>query len=324
MNLFISDEYSPSAKAILKSQLADANIVEFNPKTVKSADLESAEGLLIRSSFSIHKSLLDQLPHLKWVVTSTSGFDHIDLTECSKRDIKVSFTPEGNIQSVLELTLWFLIEGQRRVTAFRQLVEKRKWKRDGAAAQECRGKTLGIIGYGRIGSRVADLAQSLGMQVVVHDPYINPKILEDKDIESLGVSEIFRMSDILTLHVPFTSTTREMVNEKTLELMPSHSFLINTSRGSIVKEVALIEALKSQQIGGAALDVFASEPLPSDSALRNLPNLVMTPHIGAYTEQAFAAVSRQAVEQTIAFFKHEQHHNPLPPSSAWFTAEMDS
>ncbi|MEZ4871461.1 MAG: NAD(P)-dependent oxidoreductase [Bdellovibrionales bacterium] len=318
MIFYVSKEYSPSSVGLLKSSLPDAQIKIFHPKEALPDDFKDSSGLLIRSSFTVHNALLKEMSKLKWLVTSTSGFDHIDLKACSNYGVQVSYTPEGNVQSVVELTTYFILELQHQFAHQQNMLKNFQWKDQLNKSHEVKEKTLGIIGFGRIGREVCRVSQAIGLNVIVCDPYVDPILIEERNAESVGLSEILRMSDFLTLHVPLTNKTRGMINEKTLELMQSSSFLINTSRGNVVKEVALIEALKNKTIAGAALDVFSSEPLPRESSLRDLDNLIMTPHSGAYTQEAFERVSRQAVEQTIAYFSEGKNAAPLPPNASWY------
>jgi D-3-phosphoglycerate dehydrogenase len=317
VELLITDTFDGAALAKLKAQL-DCHFHKSNDLRPTQDELKNVSGLLIRSRTKIDKSTLDGAPKLKWIVTATSGFDHIDFKECAKRGITVSHTPEANVQSAAELTVALILNLSRRIPAAMESVKKSQWRRDDLRGLSVMGHTLGMVGLGRVGQRVARVMNALGMKVIAHDPYVDDSTFRDLRVERLGFSEVLVAADFLTLHVPLTKETHHMINHDTLRLMNSEAFLINASRGQVIDETALTVALDEGVIQGAALDVFEREPLMKESRLRGRDNVLLTPHIGAFTEEAVAAASVAAVDRTVEFFTTGKAKDTLPLPVRWF------
>lgn len=296
MNILVTDRYA--ASAIERLKLEPGVIVN---TSAESTDLSSYDALLIRSRTKINSELLVRASKLKIIVTSTSGFDHIDLEECKKRGVRVFFTPEANATSAAELTWGLILMTQKKLFKADECVRKTVWDRTALIGSELANKTLGIIGLGRVGKKVAKIARAFDMNIIASDPYI-----EESDFFSVGATragweEVFKSADILTFHVPLTKETKNFVNQATLESLNHGAVVINTSRGGVINELAAAEALRKGKIAYMALDVFEKEPLPKDSALFNLPNIILTPHIGANTNEAFERGSQAAVDKILAF-----------------------
>lgn len=315
--LLITDTFDGAALAKLKTQL-ECRFVKSKDLRPTPEELKNINGLLIRSRTKIDKSLLDCAPNLKWIVTATSGFDHIDFKECARRAIAVSHTPEANVQSAAELTVALILNLSRRIPAALASVKKGGWRNDELRGLSVMGHTLGLVGLGRVGQRVANVMRALGMKVIAHDPYVDDSIFSDLGVERQGFSEVLVAADFLSLHVPLTRETHHMINHDTLRLMNSDAFLINASRGQVIDETALTLGLDEGVIQGAALDVFEREPLMKESRLRGRDNVLLTPHIGAFTEEAVEAASFAAVDRTIEFFKTGKAKDTLPLPLRWF------
>jgi D-3-phosphoglycerate dehydrogenase len=228
---------------------------------------------------------------LRVVVKYGSGTDNIDLGAAERLGVKVSSTPGANARSVAELTIALLFALARHVVTHDRAVRTGSWSRRGAI--ELAGKRLGVVGYGAVGREVARLAASLGMEVVAHDPFV-----ESADVELVGLDDLLTSCDAVSLHVPLDDSTRGMIGAKALERMRSGALLVNTARGGLVDEQALVDALSSGRLGGAALDAFVDEP-PSGSALLGLENVVLSPHAGAATVEAAQRTAVQAVRQLL-------------------------
>ncbi len=263
-----------------------------------SPDLNIA---LIRTKTKIDKAFLSRHAHLKLVITATSGFDHIDIDEAKLRGVQVAFCPEGNIHSAAELTLMLAFSLARKTEKARAAIRKGNWDRDAFLGTELFQKTWGILGLGRIGRKVAQMATALGMEVVACDPFVEDSVFEKLNVERLGLKELYISSDILSLHVPLTSKTKGIVNLGTMEHMNPDLLLINTSRGGVIREADLIEALRRRMIAGCAMDVFQEEPLNSKSAFLDFDNVVATPHIGGNTHDAFERSCHLAVDRAELF-----------------------
>ncbi len=277
------------------------------------ADWSQADAAIIRSKTKIDKSVLEKAANLKIIVTSTSGYDHIDLNETATRKVKVYYTPDGNAQSAAELTMGLLLASARKLITANQNLKSGDWNRETVTGVELNKKILGIVGLGRVGSRVAKMAQAFGMTTVAFDPYQKNEMFTELNTARLSFTEVVRVCDVLTMHVPYTKETHHMLNARSLDEIQPHCILINTSRGPVINELDLIQMLIEKRIAAAGLDVFSKEPLPKDSPLLALSNLVLTPHIGASTEEAFQQASRLAAQIVIDFFNGQSCENELFP-----------
>lgn len=317
MKVLVTDRIAPEALAKLRSrsQLQVAQSANFLP----SADeLKDSNALIIRSRTKINAEVLAQAPMLKVIVTSTSGFDHIDFTATQKNSITVMHTPDANAQSAAELTWLLVLACSRKFTQASTQLKKGEWNRDVLAGSTLFGKTYGVVGLGRIGSRVAKFARAFEMDVIAFDPYVEPEDFAKATAERVSVEELFRRADIVSLHVPATPETKKMINFRALEGASSDLILVNTSRGDVVNEPELIKALEQKLIKAVGLDVFASEPLAPSSPLLKMPQVVLSPHVGATTVEAFAASSSEAAIKIIDFLENGRSIDVLPPKTSWF------
>lgn len=255
--------------------------------------LQGAHGLIVRSRTQVDADLLETADALEVIGRAGVGVDNIDLETATRRGIAVLNAPGGNTFSTAELTLALLLAVARRVPEADGSVREGRWERKRLRGVQLQGKTLGVIGAGRIGTEVARRARAFGMRVVICDPYLTPDRAADLGLKRLEVDELLATSDAVTLHVPLTPTTERMIGAPELARMREGAILLNAARGGLVDEVALAEALKEGRLAGAGLDVFEDEPLPGDSPLRSAPNVVFTPHIGAATAEAQREVSRE-------------------------------
>jgi D-3-phosphoglycerate dehydrogenase len=308
MKVYVAEGYAAGALAQLKS----------NRQITVLPEVEGCEALLIRSQTKVDQALLDRLPDLKIVVTATSGFDHIDWQACKKRKIVVSHTPTANADSTAELTMFLMMAMLRHTLSQIQNARGGKWREDIKRGEALSGRTLGIIGLGRVGSRVARLASAFGMKVVGHDPYVMPHVFEDGKIERMGLVEVLRMSEIVTLHVPLTKETKHLINQATLQEMATSSYLVNCCRGAILDESEVLVALRENRLLGIALDVLEKEPPNVGNELLRHPRAIVTPHVGAFTRQAFENASMAAVERLIQFTKGTEVEDTLPLPTPWF------
>ncbi len=309
--VLVTDRFTIEALELLRAQssLEVIQTENFPPREL----LQNASALLIRSRTKINKELLDATPHLKVIITATSGFDHIDLKLAEEKNITVMFTPDANRESAAEHTLLLMLGVLRQLNESSRLLRDGRWKDELKSGFELKGKTVGIIGLGRVGSRVAELVQAFGAHAIAYDPYQDDEVFKKLNLSRFGLSEVFAQAEILTLHVPLNDETRRFIRAETLEQTHDGLIFINTSRGRVVDEGALIAALESGQIIGAGLDVFENEPLSRDSRLRKMSNVLLTPHIGAHTEEAYAKASLHAAQKLINFLNSGEISNNLPP-----------
>lgn len=255
--------------------------------------LARAAGLLVRSATRVDERLLDDAPLLRVVGRAGVGVDNIDLAAATRRGVAVLNAPAGNTVSAAELTMALILAAIRNVAAADRSVREGRWERGAFKGAELRGRTLGLVGGGRIGGEVARRARAFEMRVLVHDPYLPDERVRDLDAEPADLDTLFASSDVVSLHVPLTDATQDLVDVERLGRMARGSYLVNVARGGVVDEAALAQALENGHLAGAALDVFADEPLADDSPLRSAPNLVLTPHLGASTEEAQARVAEE-------------------------------
>ncbi|MFH0896971.1 MAG: phosphoserine phosphatase SerB [Candidatus Bathyarchaeota archaeon] len=249
---------------------------------------------VIRSNTKVTREFIDKAPNLKLVLRAGVGLDNVDQKCCESKEIEVRNTAEASTISVAELVFALLLSIARRVVQRTEEIKKGRWRKEGGF--ELSGKTLGIIGYGRIGREVAKRAKSFGMMVVAYDPFY-----ETADVPMLSLNELLHVSDVISLHIPFTGATENIINAKTIEEMKDGVILINTSRGEVVDDNDLYDALIKGKISFAGLDVFHSEP--PNSKLLELENVVLTPHIGGSTVDASDRVGNAVVEQIKNYIK---------------------
>ena len=248
--------------------------------------LKTAVGLIVRSATRVDASLLNGAPGLKVVGRAGVGVDNIDVAAASERGVAVMNAPGGNTISAAELTMALLLAVARRVTVADRSIRQGRWERSSLQGVELRGKTLGVIGAGRIGWEVAKRCRAFGMDVVVYDPYLAADRVDERHLHLVSLDRLIESADVITLHVPLNAETRGLIGESTLARMKKGAFVLNVSRGGVVDETALAEALNNGRIAGAGLDVYEHEPLSPDSPLLDAPNLVLTPHLGASTKEA--------------------------------------
>ncbi len=248
--------------------------------------LGEAEGLIVRSGTQVDGPLLDVAQHLEVIGRAGVGVDNIDMRAATRRGVAVINAPGGNTNSTAELAFALLLAAARRVPEADRSVREGRWDRKALRGRQLQGNTLGVIGAGRIGTEVARRAHAFGMRILAYDPYLSRERAADERIERVELDELLERADFVTVHVPLTEQTRGMIGAAEIARMKPTAILINAARGGIVDERALAVALEQRKLGGAALDVYETEPFPGEHPLREAPNLVMTPHLGAATVEA--------------------------------------
>ncbi len=267
--------------------------------------MRQADGMIVRSQTQVTAALLEEPGQLKAIARAGVGVDNIDLLAATRRGIVVMNTPSGNTLSTCEHTLALLFALARHIPSAVSSLKQGAWQRQKFVGAQLAGKTLGIIGLGRIGREVAKRALALGMRVIGFDPMLPPERVKQLDIEpAMDAAQVLADCDVLTVHTPLTEQTRGLIGRRELALMRPGSWVINCARGGIIDEAALVEALEQGHVGGAALDVFEQEPLPADHPLLKRPNVLCTPHLGASTHEAQRSVALEAAECMIQFLLH--------------------
>jgi D-3-phosphoglycerate dehydrogenase len=269
------------------------------------------DGLIIRSATQVTAEVIDKAQNLKAVGRAGIGVDNIDVEAATKRGILVANAPESNTIAAGEHTLGLMLAAARRIPAADNSLRDGEWKRSAFKGVEVAEKTLGLVGFGHVGTIVARGALGMRMRVLAYDPYVSEDRMRSLNVERAeSVDEVLERSDFISLHVPRTSQTTGMIDAEALEKMKPSAYLINVARGGIVDETALYNALKEKTIAGAALDVFREEPI-TDSPLFSLPNAVVTPHLGASTVEAQDRAGITAAEQVAAALRGEVPLNAI-------------
>ena len=294
MKIVIAEKIAPSALAVFKEQ-SDWTVVS-PEKDALSIELAEADALLVRSAVFVDAAMMDKAPKLRVIGRAGVGVDNIDLDAATKRGIAVMNTPGGNAIAVAEHTLALMLALARHLPKADATTHSGKWEKKSLQGTELRGKTLGIVGLGRIGIEVAKRAVSFGMKIVAHDPYVAMSLAQQLQITLVPMDELFGKSDYITLHVGLTPQTQGLINADNLAKMKKGTRLVNCARGELLDDAAVVAALQSGQLGGAALDVFRDEPL-KDSPYHSAPNVILTPHIAGSTNEAQDAVGVQIAMQ---------------------------
>lgn len=269
------------------------------------------QGLIVRSATKVNAALLEHAKHLRIVIRAGIGVDNIDVAACKAKGIVVENTPRGNVVSAAEHAIALMLSLARQVPEASATTKRGVWEKTKFMGTEITGKTLGIIGTGNIGAVVVDRAQGLKMKVVAFDPVLTADKAKAMGVELVTLNELFARADVITLHVPLLPATRHILNDAAFEQMKPGVLLINAARGGLVDEDALLRAIESGKVRGAALDVFATEPVPADHPLLRREEVVVTPHLGASTHEAQVNVAVEAAEQMIAFLKDGTRINAL-------------
>ena len=317
--ILITDRFHTDAFLTLNQQ-PFLSVQKTDTPNLHKVDLTGVHGLIVRSRTVVDEEILSKAKDLQVIITATSGFDHIDLDSAQKWGVTVMFCPEANIESAAQLTWALVLACANKISQSHRMMKSGDWNREVLVGMELYHKTYGIVGLGRFGKRVAEIANAFGMNVVAFDPYCDEASFRQASAERLSYEEILKTSDILSFHVPKTSETHHMLNRSHFEYIHRGITLINTSRGSVIDEKDLAEALENDWIASVGLDVFEKEPLPRSSKLLNFPNVVLTPHCGANTREAFAKASEQAALKLIRFFQDSSTSDTLPPKAAWYGA----
>ncbi len=292
-------------KEIFDSISSHSGLEVYSKPKVTQDELKSLlpkiNGLVIRSATKVNKELIDSAPNLKYVVRAGEGTDNIDKSYCAQKGIKVSNTPGANNNSAAEHAVALMLSVLRKTAQADASMKRGEWNKDAFTGNELTNKTVGIMGFGRIGQIVAKRISGFEPKILFFDPLVHQsQVNYATKVNTL--EELFSQADIVTIHTPLLDATKGVVNYDLLSKMKSTSILVNAARGKIVNEADLYEILKAKKIKGAGFDVFANEPLESESKLKTLENIILTPHLGGSTEEAQFRVGQMAAHQIVEFF----------------------
>ncbi len=310
--ILIADDLSPAGVAMLeKSGLFKVELRKKTSPEELLALVPEFHGLIVRSASKIDKRVMNRASQLKVVIRAGVGVDNIDIPACSQKGVVVMNAPAGNAISTAEHTIALMFSLARKLPQAHSSMKEKKWEKSKFKGVQLTGKTLGIIGLGRIGKEVVKRARGLQMNIIGYDPYISVKNLEYLQIEIVNAENIFAKSDFITVHTPLTDATKSLINTENLNKLKKGVRLINCARGGIYQTEALVEGLKSGQIAGVGLDVFEQEPPNQNEPLYEQENCIMSPHLGASTKEAQIEVARESASSMIEYFTSGIAYNSL-------------
>jgi D-3-phosphoglycerate dehydrogenase len=302
MLIVVADELPPTALELLRAEGWTVDARSGRNAEQLIADLQEADALVVRSATKVTPEIINGAPKLRAIARAGTGVDNVHVDTASARGIVVMNAPGANSVSVAELAMAQILSLARKLPAADASMKQGKWDKKSFLGEEIRGKILGLAGLGRIGQEVAKRAQGFEMKVIAHDPFISAEIAKGLKIELVPLDELCARSDYLSLHMPATAKTRHTFNAERLAKCKKGLKLINTARGELIDEPALVEAIKSGHIGGAALDVFTSEPT-TDLTLQQLTQVVASPHIAASTKEGQELVGVETATALRDFLK---------------------
>ncbi|MBI4180109.1 hydroxyacid dehydrogenase [bacterium] len=268
---------------------------------IRKLSANPAECLIVRSSTKVTRKVFESVNCLKLVGRAGVGVDNIDVKAATGAKVKVMNTPGGNSNAVIELTVGFILCLARQIPKADRTMKEGRWEKKTMMGIEVKGKVLGLVGVGRIGCEVARRARALGMEVLGYDPYLAAAVLKDACEPVASLQDIYRRSDFISIHTPLTDETRGLVGSEAFALMKDGVRIVNAARGGILDEEALLKALNTGKVAGAALDVYSEEP-PRQGALLEDDRLILTPHIGAATGESQDTCADMLADQVIQFF----------------------
>lgn len=313
MKILISDKTSPKCAEILRA--AGHEVDEktgLSPEELKSI-IADYDGLIVRSATKVTADIIEAAKNLKVIGRAGAGVDNIDVKAAAERNIVVMNTPGANTNAVVELTLAYLFALSRHLYPATSSLKDGRWEKKKLLGQELLGKTLGVIGYGKIGRQVAIKSRCLGMNVICFDPYVGREIIDQFGVKLVAdLDELLTTADYISIHVPKIPETTNYINREQFAKMKKGVYFINCARGGIVNEADLLQALEDGIVAGAALDVFETEP-PQDLKLIQHPRVICSPHIGASTAEAQENVGVQIAQQFVDMFAGKGIRNAVKP-----------
>ncbi|HBG02440.1 MAG TPA: hypothetical protein DDW87_12865 [Firmicutes bacterium] len=298
------------AKEGLSPLLDSDTIAVVEKNVIEVDDLHTYDALLVRSATTVTDEVMGKMPKLKIIGRAGVGVDNIDIPAATKRGITVVNAPAGNTIATAELTFALMLALSRKVCRANESIRKGEWNRGAFQGTELSGKTLGIIGFGRIGSEVAKRAKAFEMNVLGYSPSLTPERAAKSGATACTLEEILRTADILTLHSPATAETKGLLNEETLKKTKPGVMIINTARGALIDEGALKHYLEIGHVAGAAVDVYPQEP-PENYDLVKMEHVLGTPHIAASTKEAQLKVALAVAEEVLNFANGEPVQNSV-------------
>lgn len=305
MKVLVAAPLHEKAIEILKNAGLEVVYEEYPDQEKLKELVKDVSAIIVRSKPKVTKEIIDAASSLKVIARAGVGLDNIDVEYAKSKGIEIVNAPAASSRSVAELAIALIFNVARKVAFADRKMREGIWAKKQCMGFELEGKTLGVVGFGRIGYQVAKIANAIGMKLLLYDPYPNEERAKEVGGKFVELEELLRNSDIVTIHVPLLESTYHLINEERLKLMKPTAILINTARGAVVDTNALVKALQEGWIAGAGLDVFEEEPLPKDHPLTKLDNVVLTPHIGASTVEAQERAGIEVAEKVVKILKGE-------------------
>lgn len=313
MKVLVTDNVNAVAEEILKNAGIEAVVMKTQQPENLCEIIKDFDGIIIRNSTKLTKEILDCAKNLKIIARAGVGVDNIDVEYAAKKGIWVVNSPDGNTEATAEHTIAMLLALVRKIPQAFETLKDGKFERSKFLGTELWGKTLGIVGFGKIGKRVAEIAKILGMEILVYDPFADKALVENFGYRKYdNFDEMLSLCDFLTVHVPKNKETLDLINSENIYKLKKGARIINCARGGIINECALVEAVKNSHIAGAALDVFVDEPEITKCPLYNASeNLILVPHLGASTYEAQIKVAKDTAEQVCDVLKGGLPRTPV-------------
>ena len=305
MKILISDKMSNKVEDVLKSKSIDYDIkTGLEPNELKLI-IDDYDGILIRSATKLTSDILENCSNLKVIGRAGVGVDNVDIEVATKNKILVMNTPLGNLEATAELTVGLMFSLYRHIHLANSSTHEGKWEKSKFMGTELKGKTLGIVGFGNIGQRVAEICNVIGMRILTNSNSASDDILKSLSAKKVSTEELLSSSDVLSLHTKLNDQTSNMLNKQTIATMKKSSVIINCARGGLINESDLKDALNNDVIAGAAIDVYETEPA-TENVMFGAKNLLLTPHLGASSKEAQSNVAIDVANQVADFLKENK------------------
>jgi len=305
MKILISDKMSNKVEDVLKSKSIDYDIkTGLEPNELKSI-IDDYDGILIRSATKLTSDILENCSNLKVIGRAGVGVDNVDIEVATKNKILVMNTPLGNLEATAELTVGLMFSLYRHIHLANSSTHEGKWEKSKFMGTELKGKTLGIVGFGNIGQRVAEICNVIGMRILTNSNSASDDALKSLSAKKVSTEELLSSSDVLSLHTKLNDHTSNMLNKETIATMKKSSVIINCARGGLINESDLKDALNNDVIAGAAIDVYETEPA-TENVMFGAKNLLLTPHLGASSKEAQSNVAIDVANQVADFLKENK------------------
>ena len=305
MKILISDKMSNKVEDVLKSKSIDYDIKTGLESNELKSIIDDYDGILIRSATKLTSDILENCSNLKVIGRAGVGVDNVDLDVATKNKILVMNTPLGNLEATAELTVGLMFSLYRHIHLANSSTHQGKWEKSKFMGTELKGKTLGIVGFGNIGQRVAEICHVIGMQILTNSKSASDDVLKSLSAKKVSTEELLSSSDVLSLHTKLNEQTSNMLNKETIATMKKSSVIINCARGGLINESDLKEALNNDVIAGAAIDVYETEPA-TENVMFGAKNLLLTPHLGASSKEAQSNVAIDVANQVADFLKENK------------------